>query len=54
MEQINSQQFLYTEFPGEEYQSELKIVVYDDKLFVETLQGQFGGLNVTFDGTYKK
>lgn len=54
LEQINSQQFLYTEFPGEEYQSELKIVVYDDKLFVETLQGQFGGLNVTFDGTYKK
>ena len=54
LEQINSQQFLYVEFPDEEFRAEMKIIAYDGRLFVETLQGMFGGLNVSFDGTYKK
>lgn len=54
LEQINSQQFSYVESPGEEYQSELRIVALDGKLFVDTIEGAFGGLNVMFDGTYKK
>lgn len=54
LERINSQQFLYVEFPDEEYRVELKIVAYDNKLFVETQHGILGGLNVAFDGTYKK
>lgn len=54
LEQINSQQFSYVESFGDEYKSELKIIAYEDKLFVETIQGVFGGLNVNFAGTYNK
>ena len=50
---VNSQQYSYVE-GTEEYKSELRILVYDDRLFVQTVEGVFGGLNVTFDGTYKK
>ncbi|MDO4340226.1 MAG: hypothetical protein Q4C91_19410 [Eubacteriales bacterium] len=54
LEQINSQQFLYVENPDTESRAELKIVAYEDRLFVQTTQGMFGGLNVRFDGTYEK
>ena len=53
--QINSQQYLYTEdgVDGETY-AEMKLVVIDGSIYAQTLKGEFGGLNVRFDGTYKK
>lgn len=53
LQAVNSQQYSYTE-GTDEYKSELKIFVYDDHLFVQTAEGNFGGLNVTFDGPYTK
>lgn len=53
--QINSQQYLYTEDDADgEIYAELKLVVIDGKIYAETLKGEFGGLNVRFDGTYER
>ena len=53
LERINPQQFLYRT-GDEETGAKLKLLVYKDRVYAQTIQGVPGGLNVSFDGTYKK
>lgn len=53
--QINPQQYLYTQNEEDEATyAELKLVVLNGNIYAETLKGVLGGLNVQFDGIYKK
>ncbi len=54
LEEINSQQFSYTEWNGDNILGKMKILVNGNSLYVQTVEGHFGGLNAYFDGTYKK
>lgn len=55
MTQINSQQYLYIQDEEDEATyAELKLVVLNGNIYAETLKGVLGGLNVQFDGIYKK
>ncbi|MDD7218389.1 MAG: serine/threonine-protein kinase [Clostridia bacterium] len=53
LNKINPHKFSYVEDMGG-YRAELRVITYGSKLFVTTLEGSFGGLNVSFDGTYNK
>lgn len=55
LSQLNAQQYLYKEARADgEIYAELKLVMIDGNIYAKTLKGEFGGLNVRFDGTYKK